>query len=144
MDHLAIMNPAWGLTTKILNGQKTIESRWYRSRRAPWNHITTGDVVYFKDSGQPVTVKARVKAVRQFSDLQPSTVRRLLAQYGAQDGITSTQRPFYYRIFKNKRYCILVFLADVRPTKPFRITKRGYGLQTAWITVPHISTLHVK
>jgi len=29
MEHVAIMRKAWGLTDKILSGQKKIESRWY-------------------------------------------------------------------------------------------------------------------
>lgn len=33
MEHVAIMKKSWGLTRKILSGEKTIESRWYRFRR---------------------------------------------------------------------------------------------------------------
>lgn len=52
MHHVAIMKPSWKLIPKILSGEKTIESRWYQTRRAPWNGIAAGDVVYFKDSGE--------------------------------------------------------------------------------------------
>lgn len=51
MHHIAIMNGPWNLIPKILSGEKTIESRWYRTRRAPWGGIRAGDTVYFKDSG---------------------------------------------------------------------------------------------
>ncbi|MDO8559127.1 MAG: hypothetical protein Q7R84_02240 [bacterium] len=39
MEHLAIMKKSWGLTEKILSGQKKIESRWYLSKRSPWDTI---------------------------------------------------------------------------------------------------------
>jgi len=34
--HVAIMRKGWGLTGKILTGEKTIESRWYMNRYRPW------------------------------------------------------------------------------------------------------------
>jgi hypothetical protein len=41
----------------------------------------------------------------------------------------------------NKEYCILIFLKNVRPTKPFKIDKRGFGAMAAWITVDNISKI---
>lgn len=67
MDHVAIMRKSWGLTQKILTGEKKIESRWYNVRYAPWDKIEKGDMVYFKDSGTPVTLRTRVQKVLQFS-----------------------------------------------------------------------------
>ena len=54
MDHVAIMNKSWGLIPKILSGSKTIESRWYKTKRTPWDKIAKGDTVYFKNSGEQV------------------------------------------------------------------------------------------
>jgi len=42
MDHVAIMKRSWGLIPKILSGEKTIESRWYKKRIPPWNRISKG------------------------------------------------------------------------------------------------------
>jgi len=39
MKHLAIMRKSWGLTDKILNGRKKIESRWYFVKYRPWDSI---------------------------------------------------------------------------------------------------------
>ena len=69
MEHVAIMKRSWGLIPKILNGSKTVESRWYQRRYAPWNKIKKGEKIYFKDSAEPVTIKAEVSKVLQFSDL---------------------------------------------------------------------------
>ena len=71
MEHVAIMKKSWGLIGKIISGEKKIESRWYKSRRSPWGKIKQGDEVYFKDSGEPVSIKAKVAKVISFADLTP-------------------------------------------------------------------------
>jgi hypothetical protein len=48
MDHIAIMQKSWGLTEKIVTGQKAIESRWYKGKYAPWGRSFSGDTIYFK------------------------------------------------------------------------------------------------
>ena len=68
MEHIAIMKKSWGLTQKILNGQKKIESRWYSVKYRPWDRIKEGETVYFKDSGEPVKLKAEVSKVMQLTD----------------------------------------------------------------------------
>jgi hypothetical protein len=141
MEHVAIMKKSWGLTGKILSGEKTIESRWYRFRRAPWNLIRTGDVVYFKDSGEQVSAMARVARVVQFSDLEPRRVAEILKKYGDADGIEERDLGKFYGRFREKRYCILVFLRDAREVEPFWIDKRGFGVMSAWITVDDVDRI---
>lgn len=69
MNHIAIMKKSWELIPKIISGEKTIESRWYKNRIAPWDRISEGDTVYFKDSGEPVSAVATVSKVLQFDNL---------------------------------------------------------------------------
>lgn len=141
MEHVAIMKKSWGLTWKILSGEKTIESRWYVSRRAPWNLIRAGDAVYFKDSGEPVSIVARVARVVQFSDLGPRKVAEILKKYGDAEGIEKRDLEKFYGRFKEKRYCILVFLRDACKVEPFQIDKRGFGVMSAWITVDDVDRI---
>ncbi|HUQ19854.1 MAG TPA: ASCH domain-containing protein [Gemmatimonadaceae bacterium] len=141
MDHVAIMKKSWGFLPLILSGEKTIESRWYMNRAVPWGRINAGDRVYFKDSGEPVTAVATVSKVLQFENLTPRRTRDILVKYGKQDGIEKDEIPDYVDFFKDKKYCILVFLSDVRTVKPFEINKRGFGAMAAWLTVPHIDAL---
>jgi hypothetical protein len=63
MQHIAIMKKSWGLLSKIISGEKKIESRWYMAKCAPWDRIGAGEIVYFKDSGCPVTIKTKVSKV---------------------------------------------------------------------------------
>ncbi len=141
MKHIAIMKKSWGLTQKILSGQKKIESRWYKMKYAPWDKIKPGELVYFKDSGEPVTITAEVDKVIQFSDLTPEKVKEILYQYGSADGLGIDKIPEFIERFKDKKYCMLIFLKNPQKIEPFEIDKKGYGLMSAWITVENIDVL---
>lgn len=138
MEHVAIMRKSWGLLPKIAQGRKTIESRWLRNRSAPWDTVAAGDVVYFKNSGGPVTLMARVAAVKQLSGLTPERIAAILREYGGADGLEPDELPDYEALFCAKRYCVLIFLQDIAPVGPFNIDKRGFGAMAAWLSVPAV------
>lgn len=140
-DHVAIMKKSWGLTQKILTGQKKIESRWYKARYPPWGKIKTGDIVYFKDSGAPITIKAEVDRVLQFDNLTPNKIKEILDGYGEHDGLEASDLPRYFELFKDKKYCMLIFLRNVQKTMPFEIDKTGFGTMAAWLTMPSIDAI---
>lgn len=131
--HVAIMRKEWRLTEKILSGEKIIESRWYLNRYPPWDKIAPGDTIYFKNSGEPVKIVATCKKVVQFFGLTPGRVKSLLDKYYKADGITKSELKNYYKKFKDKQYCVLVFLKDVKEVKPFEIDKSGFGAMAAWL-----------
>jgi hypothetical protein len=138
MEHLAILDKKRKLLAKVLSGEKTVESRWYMQRRAPWGVIKTGETIYFKESGGPVVVRARVAGVLQ-EELTPEKEAALVRRYGKAIGFSDDGlRDF---IPRGKRYCILVFLEDVQRIAPFEIDKTGFGLMAAWITAPSIAAL---
>lgn len=141
MEHLAIMRKSWGLTQKILNGQKKIESRWYLTKRSPWDRIKENETIYFKNSGEPVKLKAKVSKVIQFADLTPHKVREILKEYGDDDGIENEKITEFFEIFKNKKYCILIFLKNPQKIKSFEIDKTGFGAMSAWITVDKMENI---
>jgi len=141
MEHIAIMKKSWGLLPKILNREKTIESRWYKNRYTPWDKIKKGDVVYFKNSGELITIKAEVSNVIQFSGLIPTKVKWILHKYGLKDGLGIDELDKYYQMFKNKNYCLLIFLRNSQEIEPFDIDKTGFGAMAAWITVNNINKI---
>ena len=143
MHHVAIMKKSWGLTDKILTGQKKIESRWYESKAAPWGRVHDGDTIYFKNSGEPVTIKAEVEGVLQFDDLNPKKVAGILAKYGDLDGISKQDIPSYYKLFKDKNYCILIYLKNPTKVEPFQIDKAGYGMMSAWMCCGDINKVKI-
>jgi len=141
MDHVAIMKKSWGLTEKILSGQKKIESRWYKTKHAPWGKIAKGDTVYFKDSGEPVTIKASVKKVVQFKNLTSYKIKEILKEFGKDDGIDKKDSQKYFEMFKDKKYCLLIYLEKISSIKPFEINKKGFGAMAAWISIQDIRIL---
>ena len=141
MDHVAIMSGDWELTEKILSGEKTIESRWYKNKYAPWDRIKAGDTVYFKE-GKFVSVKASVKKVLQFSDLNQDKVKELLEKYHKEDGIKKEEIESYYNLFKDKKYCMLIFLENPENVR-FEIDKKGFGSMAAWVCIEDVNKIKI-
>lgn len=139
MDHVAIMKKSWGLVPKILSGEKIIESRWYKNKAAPWGKINIGDTIYFKNSGEPVSVRAKVKNLISVEKLTPDKVKDILKRYGKDDGIDDIES--YCELFKEKNYCMLIFLEEPERIIPFNIDKKGFGAMAAWICVDNIKRI---
>ena len=137
MEHMAILSKKRKLLNKILSGEKKIESRWYKFKRAPFGCISEGDIIYFKESGEPVTIKARVEKFQVYDNLNPAVINNIIKEYGNLIGVDSG---FAEEVI-NKRFCILIFLKDVQKIKPFNINKKGYGLMSAWISVDNINKI---
>lgn len=135
------MKKSWGLTQKILTGQKKIESRWYKVKYAPWDRIKSNEVVYFKDSGEPITIRTEVDKVIQFSDLTHEKVKEILYKYGQADGLGIDKIPEFFEMFKNKKYCILIFLKNPQRIEPFEVDKSGFGAMSAWISLDNVNSI---
>ncbi len=141
MDHIAILDKKRKLLQKIISREKTIESRWYQTKRTPWNNIKVKDIVYFKDCGEPITAKAKVSKVLFFEDLNKDKVLMILKKYGKEICMETLEYTAYYH---KKNYCILIFLDDVKQIAPFNIDKTGFGSACAWITVKDIKKIKEK
>lgn len=109
---------------KIISGEKTIESRFYNSRRAPWGKIKAGDRVFFKNSGEPVTVLASVSKVL----------------FNAPN-LEDYKKEICLDPLPNKNFSILIFLTKVHKTKPFEVNKKGFGTMSAWLIVDDIDKI---
>lgn len=141
MDHVAIMTKKYKLIEAILDGRKTIESRWYVNRIAPWNRIFAGDIVYFKNSGAPVTAKAGVCKVIQYDGLNMQKIAKIYEQYGDKIGVSKDQLQSAISNKKNKCYCILAFLKSSKKIEQFNIDKTGFGSACAWLCVENIESI---
>jgi len=141
MHHVAIMKKSWGLIPKIISRQKTIESRWYQTRRAPWNKIKIGDAVFFKNSGEEITAKASVCKVVQFEIHTITDIVKIIKKYGERICLINDNPRTWKRLAK---YCILIFLKNPKKIKPFAIDKKGFGMSNAWITLPNIKNIQKR
>lgn len=131
MHHIAIMKKSWGLIPKILSGEKTIESRWYQTKRTPWDKIKPGDTVYFKNSGEPVTAKAQVGKVLQFQIHELSDIEHIISRYGKQICMIHKDPNAWS---SQPHYCILIFLETPKLTTSWNVDKTGFGNAAAWLT----------
>lgn len=140
MDHVAIMTPSWKLIPKILSGEKTIESRWYQTRRAPWNTITAGDRVFFKDSGEPIVAQATVARVWQFEIESARDAEKIVHEFGARISLVNPRISTWDKIPK---YCVLIELRNPKNVEPFDVNKTGFGSGAAWITLDVIDRIRL-
>lgn len=141
MHHVAIMNPLWKLIPKILSGEKSIESRWYLTRRTPWDKAHAGDVIFFKNSSESVTASATVSEVLQFEIRGLVDARRIIAKYGKEIALANADPSTWKRL---PNYCVLLRLRDPHAVvKPFQINKKGFGAGAAWITVEDIKSIRI-
>jgi len=77
--HLMIVHPRYA--AMILSGQKMVEARLGSDRRAPFDRVEPGDIVYIKPTSQPVVAKATVYRVDQYEGLEHSDIDRLKELY---------------------------------------------------------------
>lgn len=142
MDHIAIMKKSWGLIPKILSGEKTIESRWYQTRRAPWGKIKVGEKIYFKNSGEAVIVQAAVSEVLQFEIHNFTDATRIIEKYGKEIALLNSAPRTWGEL---PRYCVLIRLQNPKLIdEPIEINKEGFGTGAAWITVDNIQNIRRK
>ena len=141
MDHVAIMKKSWGMIPKILSGEKTIESRWYQTKRAPWDTAFSGDTIFFKDSGGLVTAQAIISKVMQLNIGDVADIQKILKKYNKKICLPDADPKTWNTM---PRYCILLWLTDPKPiAKPFSIDKTGFGAPAAWITVKNIRKIKI-
>ena len=135
------MKKAWGLIPKILNGEKTIESRWYKNKVAPLGKVKIGDILYFKDSGDLVKVKAMVSAVEQIEVLDNQHALQIMKERASADLGTNDIPADVLEYISNKKYAIFVKFINVTAIEPFDINKNGFGMQSAWLVCEDIETI---
>jgi hypothetical protein len=146
MDHIAILRKSKigkkdNLLGDIISGDKTIESRWYINKSAPWTKIKPDDNIYFKESGCPVSANAKVSDVIQFENLNSVQIEDIINKYGNRIAPRASKEGLRkWAISLNKKnYCMLIFLKEVRLVKPFMINKSGFGNACAWLIVGSIN-----
>ncbi len=137
MDHIAILSKKY--LPLIISGKKIIESRWYKFKRDPYKNIFPNDLIYFKESGSLVSVKAKVKKVLFFNNLNRYKTLEILAKYEKKLCLPLS----HSAKLKEKNFCVLIFIKNVKKIRPFVINKKGYGAMCAWITVKNISLLKI-
>ncbi len=124
--HLAILvNP---YLQRLLNGQKTIESRFSVQRRAPYAQVASGDVVLLKRSGGPIMGIGLV-AEPTFYELTPTLLQHIQTTYADALGIDN---PAFWTERATAAFATLIPLLHVRQIPPIPFVKRD---QRAWVVL---------
>lgn len=126
MKHLAILRQPF--FDMVLNGEKTIESRWSMNKIAPYKKVNIGDEIFLKLTGQPATATAKVKDVKYY-ELTPEIVEDIRIKYGKQIGTDKFEN---WESTLQKKYCTLIWLGDVKTIKSLEVPRsNGAG----WIVL---------
>jgi ASC-1-like (ASCH) protein len=124
--HLAILKKPY--LDAIIEGRKTVESRFTKTRQPPFGQIYPGDEIFLKLSNGPVCAVAAVQAVKQFENLTAGEIQQLKTQYNSS--ILGENE--YWESKRDCKYGVLIRLADVRRTKPVFINKHDWR---AWVVL---------
>jgi cytidylate kinase len=103
----------------LLEGRKTVESRFSRTRRAPFKQVNPGDIILLKRTGGPVVGKCRVAQV-WFYVLDPASWNEV-----KEFAPSICASPLFWTERANAKYATLIRVTDVERVPMFRIQKRN-------------------
>lgn len=123
--HLAIFKGEVG--EWILQGKKTIESRFSQKKIAPFGLISTRDLVYIKPSGKDIIGQFRVKKVIFYDGLSFEDIKVIKRDYGKVLAMDNS----YWQRKKDSKYGTLIFIGEstrfiTSPLKPSKKDLRGW------------------
>ena len=124
--HLVILKKPY--LEAILAGQKQIESRFTRTKRAYFGRVLPGDTLFLKESSGPVCATASVATVKNFQNLTPKQIIELKQKYNRQ--ICGSDE--YWQSRADCKFGLLVWLEEIQPMEPVRIGKKDWR---AWVVL---------
>lgn len=127
--HLAVLHREY--LDKVIAGDKTIEMRLTKTRRAPFGKIHAGHTIYFKQSSGPIRAVATADRVETLTDLDPRRIRAIRRDLNKHIAGSSAT----WQLKLQARYGTLIWLRDVRPTSLGPVVGPLYG--AAWVCDPH-------
>lgn len=115
----------------ILNGRKTIESRFSATRIAPYRSAAPGDVLLMKEAGGPILGMCRI-ARAWFYRLDPASWREIRDTYAAA---MCAEDPDFWSRREGAAYATLMELSDVRGLPPIEIPKAD---RRGWVVLKEV------
>ena len=123
--HLAIF--AEPFLSLVLDGQKTLESRFSRNRCAPFDAVRDGDIILMKEPGGPVCGIAMAHRTL-FFDLHHDSIIRIREEYGATICADDT----FWEQRRDASYATLIELAEPVSIAEFPCNKRD---RRGWVAL---------
>lgn len=125
--HLAIVDRV--TAQRLLSGQKRIESRFSKSRRAPFGRVVRGDILLFKLSGGQTLGMSEAMLVKEYDRLDRDALDRIRRRHGKW--ICAPEA--YWRARRFCRYGTLIWLGPLRPPPESFRPPRQYG--NGWVVL---------
>ncbi len=119
MKHLAIMDKH--TIDMILNGEKTIESRFSKYKISPFNKVKVNDKIYLKESGKKIVASFEVAGVIYFDNLNPKKIIKIKRDY---NNLIKAPDIYWNKKLKSN-YGTLIYIKNAKKIKPIIINKKG-------------------
>lgn len=124
--HLAVMVEPY--LRFLLNGTKTVESRFSANRCAPYEQVNKGDIILLKKSGGAVVGICQASQ-RWFYRLDANSWRTIKQEFTDYLGI---QDPDFWKDRASASYATLIKVRHVRSITPIRVEKRD---RRGWVVL---------
>lgn len=124
--HLAILVEPY--LQFILDGKKTVESRFSTRRFAPYNRVEKGDVVLLKQSSGPIVGVCQVTYV-WFYQLEPESWLTIKKDFAAA---ICAQDPNFWKEREAASFATLMQIKHVKSIEPIKFAKRD---RRGWVVL---------
>lgn len=112
----------------ILDGSKTIESRFSTRRFAPYDQVQQKDIILLKESSGPVVGICQARTV-WFYELEEESWSEIKRNYTKE---LCAQDPQFWRDRQDASFATLILISHVLPIKPFSVEKRD---RRGWVVL---------
>ncbi len=123
--HLGVFTEPY--LTYMLEGKKTIESRFSKNKILPYNQISKDDIVIVKKSSGNVVAYFTIKEVL-FFNLNETSIDEIKTKYSKQLCVDES----FWLSKRNSNYATLIIIDKIVKLNSFHIDKKG--MQT-WINL---------
>ena len=128
--HLAILRQPY--LDLIVDGTKTLESRFNTKRAAPFGRVAVGDLILLKGSGRPITNYFFASAARSI-DLAIEPIEEVRRLYGG--GICAQNEEEFWQERAQSGYCTLVEVGERGSIPDLHVVKKD---QRGWVTFSRV------
>lgn len=124
--HIAVLVEPY--LERILEGKKTVESRFSINRSPPYGYVREGDLIFLKRVGGPICAITRLGQI-WFYKLDPRSWKSIRTEHAAALCI---QDQSFWKSREKASYATLMQLAAVRRITPVTIPKKD---RRGWVVI---------
>jgi hypothetical protein len=124
--HLAIFTEPY--LTLLLQGHKTVESRFSQRRCVPFGRVAKGDLIVLKRTGGPIVGLCRVRKVWSYK-LTPHRLHLIQRRFSRRLGV---QDDSFWAARRSSAYATLIAIEGVTALPAIRLAKRD---RRGWVTL---------